>query len=104
MRTTRLATRWMRGLRTTRVPARRHIRVVSSRRGLIQPRRPVSTSKAGSSVSADTNATTTAIEIAGPTAENTSNLVKTIARKVTATVAADAVITLPMDIKAFLTA
>ena len=30
------------------------------------------------------------IEIAGPTVENTSNLVKIIARKVTATVAADA--------------
>ena len=94
----------MRGLRTTRVPARRHIRVVSSRRGLIQPRRPVSTSKAGSSVSADSKATMTEIEIAGPTTENTSSLVKTIARKVTETVAADAAITLPIDIRAFLTA
>ena len=44
------------------------------------------------------------IEIAGPTVENTPNLAKTIARKVTATVAADAAMTLPMDIKAFLTA
>ncbi len=40
---------------------------------------------------------------AGPTAENTSSLVNTIARNVTATVAADAVIALPMD-NAFLTA
>ena len=46
----------------------------------------------------------TEIEIAGPTVEKMSNLAKTIARKVTATVAADAAMTLPMDINAFLTA
>ena len=46
----------------------------------------------------------TEIEIAGPTVANICNWEKIIARKVTATVAADAAITLPMDAKAFFTA
>ncbi len=90
--------------RTMRTPERRHIRLVRSRRGLIQPRRPVSVRMAGSRVTAPSSDTVMATAIAGPTAENTSSLVNTIARNVTATVAADAVITLPMDINAFLTA
>ena len=45
-----------------------------------------------------------AIEIAGPTEENSSNVAKIIARNATATVAADAAMTLPMDNNAFLTA
>ncbi|CNJ15008.1 Uncharacterised protein [Mycobacterium tuberculosis] len=59
---------------------------------------------AGSSVTAARNATTMQIEMAGPTVENTPNSAKSITINVTATVAADAAITLPMDIKAFLTA
>src|ERR1700675_2952880 len=102
--TIRLATRWILGRRTIRIPERRHIREVRSRRGLIQPRRPVSTSTAGRKGTAASNDTMIATEIAGPTAENTSSLVNTIARKVTATVAADAAITLPIDIRPFLTA
>src|SRR5258707_3159786 len=102
--TIRLPTRWILGRRTMRMPDLRHMRVVRSLRGLIQPRRPVRTRMAGSTVTADSNDTRIATEIAGPTAENTSSLVKTIARNVIATVAADAAITLPMDINAFLTA
>ncbi len=52
-------------------PIVRQNRVVSSRRGLIQPRRPASTMIAGSTVIAATNATVTAIDNAGPTVENT---------------------------------
>ena len=59
---------------------------------------------AGSRVIAARNDTMTETEIAGPTSEKTCNLVKTIARNVIATVAADAAITLPIDIKAFFTA
>ena len=87
-----------------RIAERRQKRVVSSRRGLIQPRRPASTMMAGSSVTAARNATVTAIANAGPTVENTGNRVKTIARKVTATVAAEAAITLPIDANACFTA
>src|SRR5262245_56395654 len=104
MSTAKLATKWIFGLRTTRHPVRRHIFVVRSRLGLIQPRRPVSTSRAGMNVTAASNATMTEIAMAGPTAENTCNLVKTIARKVTDTVAADAAMTLPIDIIELLTA
>ncbi len=87
-----------------RVPEIRQKRVVKSRRGLIQPRRPVSTRIAGSSVVAVSSETMIETVMAGPTAENTSSLVKTMARKVTATVAADAAMTLPIDISAFFTA
>ena len=41
---------------------------------------------------------------AGPMVENTSNLAKLNPRKVTPTVAADAAITLPMELKALFTA
>src|SRR5262249_20174745 len=104
MSTTRLPTKWMRGRRTTPVPITRQARAVQSRRGLLQLGRPASTSRAGSRVIAHRNATMTDIEIAGTTAENTSSLVKTLARNATATVAAEAAITLPIDINAILTA
>ena len=71
---------------------------------LIQPRRPASTRMAGSRVTAARNATPIAIANAGPIVENTPNRVKIIPRKVTATVAADAAITLPMDVNALSTA
>ncbi len=58
----------------------------------------------GSSVIAATNAMMIEMEIAGPILAKMASLEKTIARNVTATVAADAAITLPMDIMAFLTA
>src|ERR1700684_2033245 len=99
-----LATRWVFGRRAMRMPVRRQKRLVRSRRGLIQPRRPASTRMAGSRLTAAMNATAIEIEIAGPTVENTGNRANIIARKVTATVAADAAITLPMDVKARFTA
>src|SRR5262245_16918240 len=100
----KLATRWVIGRRTMRIPERRQKRLVRPRRGLIQPRGPASTSIAGRRVTAAMHATAIEIEIAGPTVENTGNREKIIARKVTATVAADAAITLPMDVKALFTA
>ena len=87
-----------------RMPERRQKRVVSSRLGLIQPRRPMSTRIAGRMVTAATNATKIAIAKAGPTVENTGSRVKIIAKNVTATVAADAAITLPIEANARLTA
>ena len=59
---------------------------------------------AGSTVAAARKATQIAIANAGPTVEKTGSRVKIIAKNVTATVAADAAITLPMDAKARLTA
>ena len=102
--TIKLATRWVLGRRTMRIPERRQKRWVRSLRGLIQPRRPASTRTAGRKLTAAKNATTTEIEIAGPTVANNCNWAKIMARKVTATVAADAAITLPMDARAFFTA
>jgi len=67
-----LATKWTLGRRTMRMPERRQKRVVSSRLGLIQPRRPMSTRIAGRMVTAATNATKIAIANAGPTVENTA--------------------------------
>ena len=52
---------------------------------------------AGRSVTAATNPTPIPSANAGPIVENTSNWVNIIPTKVTATVAADAAITLPMD-------
>ena len=59
---------------------------------------------AGSSVTAATKATPIPIANAGPVVENSSNRVKVIPRNVTPTVAADAAITLPMELRAFFTA
>ena len=59
---------------------------------------------AGSSVIAERNATPTPIAHATPAVENTPISAKLIPRKVTPTVAADAVITLPIEINARLTA
>ncbi|COW51384.1 Uncharacterised protein [Mycobacterium tuberculosis] len=75
-----------------------------SRRGAIQPRRPVSTIRAGSSVTAAKKTTATEIPNIGPTVLRIPSWVNTIPRKVIATVAAEAAITLPMDVNAFLTA
>ena len=59
---------------------------------------------AGSNVIAERNATPTPIAHATPTVENTPILAKLIPRKVIPTVAADAVITLPIEINARFTA
>jgi hypothetical protein len=59
---------------------------------------------AGSTVTAAKKATVTAIARAGPTVEKTGNLVKTMATKVTATVAAEAAITFPIELSACLIA
>src|SRR5262249_9209287 len=99
-----LVTRWLQGRRTILIPERRQKRLVRSRRGLIQPRGPASDMIAGSSVTAAAHATQIEMEIAGPTVEKMGIRAKTIATKVTATVAADAVITLPMDANALFTA
>src|SRR5271157_1455426 len=99
-----LATRWVLGRRTIRIPERRQKRLVRPRRGLTQPRRPASARMAGRRLTAARKATQIEIEIAGPTVENTGNWAQIIERKVTATVAADAAITLPMHIKALFTA
>ncbi len=59
---------------------------------------------AGSNVIAARNATPTPIAHATPIVENTPIWAKLIARKVIPTVAADAVITLPIEINARFTA
>jgi|SRR6185369_16229743 len=100
----KLATRWALGLRTIRIPERRQNLLVRSRRGLIQPRGPASEMMAGSSVTAAMHATAIEIAIDGPTVEKIGIFAKIIATKVTATVAADAVITLPIDTIARFTA
>ncbi len=87
-----------------RIPERRQKRVVSSRRGEIQPRGPAITRMAGRSVTAARKATPTAIANAMPTVENSPNLANIIPRKVIPTVAAEAAITLPMDVNALFTA
>lgn len=102
--TSTLATRWARGRRTMRMPERRHSPVVSSRRGLIQPRGPASTMMAGSNVTAARKATPIPIADEIPTVLNTPIRAKPISRNVIPTVLADAVITLPIEIRAFLTA
>src|SRR3954466_14453034 len=102
--TIRLATRWALGLRTIRIPERRQNRLVMSRRGLIQPRGPAIAMMAGSRVTAAMHATAIEIAIDGPTVEKIGIFARIIATNVTATVAADGVITLPIDVKARLTA
>ena len=79
-------------------------RPVRSRRGLIQRRRPASTNSAGKNVSAPVQPTAIAVASATPTVENTESLVKIMPRNVTATVAAEAVMTLPTEPKALRTA
>ncbi|CAM5738269.1 hypothetical protein MAUB1S_00995 [Mycolicibacterium aubagnense] len=86
------------------MPDRCQKRLVSSFRGLAQPRRPTSVKIAGSSVIDDRNATAIVTASAGPVVENTLRLVKLMPRNVTATVAADAAITLPMAVSARATA
>ena len=103
-RITRLARRFTAGRRTIRMPERLQKRPVRSRRGLAQPRRPARVSNAGRKVIAPRQPTPIAAASATPTVENTVNLVKTMPRNVTATVAADAVITLPTEPSAFRTA
>src|ERR1700684_1770628 len=87
-----------------RIPERRQNRVVSSRRGLIQPRLPARTIRAGRNVTAASNATAIEQANAGPTFLKAPKWVKTIPRKVIDTVAADPVITLPIDVNALTTA
>ena len=103
-RISKLTIRWIAGRRTIRIPDFFHIRLVKSRLGLIQPRRPASTRRAGRKVHAPRQPTAIATARATPTVEKTVSLVNTIPRKVTATVAADAVITLPTDSRAARTA
>ena len=59
---------------------------------------------AGSSVTAARNTTATEIANAGPMVFRIPSWTKIIPRKVIATVAAEAAITLPMDVSALLTA
>ena len=87
-----------------RMPERRQNRAVSSRRGLTQPRGPASVKIAGSKVSAARNATPIPIADDTPTVLNTPIRAKLMRRKVIPTVVADAVITFPIEIIAFLTA
>src|SRR5690349_17740310 len=96
----RLATRWVHGRRTMRAPDLRHIREVRSLRGLIHPRGPMRVRMAGSNVIAARNATPTPTAAEVPTVEKTPILAKLMARKVTPTVAAEAVITLPTEASA----
>ncbi len=100
----RLTTRCALGRRTMWIAERCHSRSVSGRRGAIHPRRPASTRTAGNSVTAARNATAIETASAGPTLVNAGSWVKIMPRNVTATVAADAPITLPMDVSAFCTA
>lgn len=72
--------------------------------GRIHPRRPARTSTAGNKVTAARNATAMETAKAGPTVEKTPSRVNTMPKKVTATVAAEATITLPMDGSALVTA
>lgn len=87
-----------------RMPDLRQNRAVISRRGETQPRRPASTMMAGSKVTAARNATPMAIANAGPMVANNSKLANVIPRNVTPTVAADAAMTLPIELNALLTA
>ena len=83
---------------------RRQNRAVNSRRGLTQPRGPASTRIAGSRVTPARYATPIPIADDTPTVLNTPILAKLMIRKVMPTVAADAVITFPIEIIAALTA
>lgn len=87
-----------------RMPDRRQNRAVSSRRGLIQPRGPASTRIAGSRVVPARYATPIPIAAETPMVRNTPIWAKFITRKVIPTVAAEALMTLPIDIIADLTA
>ena len=99
-----LASRYAFGRRTIRMPEPRQKRRVRSRRGAIQPRRPASTNRAGSRVTAARNTTATEMPSTGPAFRRIPNWVKIIPRNVTATVAADAAITLPIEVSARATA
>src|ERR1700692_4144889 len=98
-----LISRWALGRRTIGTAYRCHSRLVSPRRGITHPRRPVSTRMAGNSVTAARNAIAIETASAGPTLVNAGRRVKTMPQKVTATVAADAAMTLPMEPSAFCT-
>ncbi|SHU68424.1 Uncharacterised protein [Mycobacteroides abscessus subsp. abscessus] len=71
---------------------------------MIQPRRPTRTSTAGRKVTDATKAIRIDTLSAGPTVDRMPNLVNPMPRKVTATVAAEAATTLPMDSSAAATA
>src|ERR1700744_2002845 len=103
MSTTRLAARWTLGRRTIRIPEILQKRVVRSARGLIEPRLPTNTRIAGSTPTAATERTRPAMEVAGPASPKPCSLANTITMKVIDTVAADAAITLPMDVTALMT-
>ena len=103
-RITKEATRLITGRRTIRIPDRFQNRPVRSRRGLAQPRRPANVSSAGRNVSAPAQPTMMAAARATPTVEKTVSFVKIMPRNVTATVAADAVMTLPIEASALRTA
>src|SRR5271167_2184341 len=102
--TDKLISRCALGRRTIWTADRCHSRLVSPRRGITHPRRPVSTRMAGNSVTAARNAIAIETASAGPTLVNAGRRVKTMPQKVTATVAADAAMTLPMELSAFCTA
>src|SRR6202000_1381018 len=104
MSTTRLAARWTLGRRTIRIPEILQKRVVRSARCLNQPRLPTNTTIAGTSVTAATEPTKTAMEIAGPKSAKTCSLAKPTTIRVIDAVAADAAITLPMDVHAIMSA
>ena len=86
------------------MPDRLQNRPVRSRRGLAQPRRPAKVSSAGRKVSAPAQPTMMAAARATPTVEKTVSLVKIMPMNVTATVAAEAVMTLPTEASALRTA
>ena len=81
------------------MPERRQKPAVSSRRGAIQPHRPMTTRMAGRSVSAARNATPTPTAEDTPTVENTPILAKLIA-KGEPYGRRDAVMTLPTEPRA----
>ncbi|PQM47000.1 hypothetical protein C1Y40_02831 [Mycobacterium talmoniae] len=78
--------------------------MVRSRRGAIHPHRPVSAIRAGSRVTAAKNTTAIEMASAGPIVDNMPNRANTMQAKVTATVAAEAAITLPTEVSAPTTA
>jgi len=102
--TGKLISRCALGRRTIWTADRCHSRPVRPRRGVTHPRRPASTRMAGNRVTAARNAIPIETASAGPTLVNAGRRVNTMPRKVMATVAADAAMTLPMELSAFCTA
>src|SRR6202022_5187647 len=92
--TDKLISRCALGRRTIWTDDGCHSRLVSPRRGVTHPRRPASTRMAGNSVTAARNAIPIETASAGPTLVNAGRRVKTMPRNVTATVAAEAAMTL----------